>query len=351
MNKNMALKTEKSERHSFFDLANSILESLSERPREIIKKRFGLLGEKEIKTLDSIGKEYKITRERVRQIIADSFRKISKDEKAIEKFAKAENKIILEISGRSGIIKQNEVLMKLSGGDEKERNAAVFFAGCIKNIKTLESKGLIKKAWAVSEDILEKIKEIDQIARQVLEGKKVPIGKKELIEEIFKKISSADKREIEDFLEVLLIVSQNKFGKWGLSFWAEINPKSAKDKIYLILKEIGKPLHFSQIAKKIDEHGLSKKKAHPQTIHNELIKDDRFVLIGRGIYALAEWGYSKGTVREVLEKILTEKGTLTKGEILQEILKIRKVKETTVMINLNNSKFFVKESGLYKIKK
>lgn len=348
MNKGMILKG-KTKEDSFFDLANDILENISERSKEIIKKRFGL-SEEIAKTLDSIGKEYKITRERVRQIIADSLHKISKDEKAGEKFRKAENKIVLEINGRSGIIKQSEALSRLSGGNLKEKNAIVFFIGCLKNIKTVEIKGLVEKSWTVSEDILAGIKKINEIAKQALEEKKMPVGKRELIKTISEKVSEIGEKEVEDFLGVLLTIKQNKFGNWGLSFWAEINPKNAKDKIYLVLKEFGKPLHFSQIAKKIDEHGLSKKKAHPQTIHNELIKDNRFVLIGRGIYALADWGYSKGTVKEVLKKILMEKSPLNKEEILKEILKARKVKEATIMINLNNSRFFIKEENLYRIK-
>ncbi len=286
----------------------------------------------------------------MRQIISDSIRRISKNENVKTKFDKAQIKIVLEINAKSGIIKQSEILFKLSGGDPKEKNAVAFFANCIKNIKISELKGIIEKVWVISEDMLEKIKETHDVAIQVLEEHKSPVEKKELVEKVSKKNLGASKKEVEDFLEVLLAISQNKFGKWGMTTWPEIKPKSAKDKIYLVLKEFGNPLHFSQIAKKIDEHGLSKKKARPQTIHNELIKDNRFVLIGRGIYALAEWGYSKGTVREVIKEILKEKGPLDKDAILNEVSKIRKVKKETVVINLNNPKFFIREGNLYKVK-
>lgn len=349
MNKYAALKEKNLKEDSFFDLAEKSLKSLSLRSQEIIKKRFGLFEDKS-KTLDGIGKDYKITRERVRQIIADSFRKISKNEESKKEFNKALDRIILEIELKSGIIKQSQILAKLGEGDLKEKNAMVFFAECLKGIKAIEIKGLIEKAWIASEDVLEKVKKINNIAGQILENKKNPISKKELIEKIYRDNSEISKKEIEDFLEILSSISQNKFGKWGLFSWAEINPKSTKEKIYLILKETKKPLHFSQIAQKIDEYKLSKKKAHPQTVHNELIKDSRFVLIGRGIYALAEWGYSKGTVREVLKKILSEKSPLNKENILQEIFKARKVKIATVMINLNNPKFFIKQGDLYRIK-
>ena len=158
--------------------------------------------------------------------------------------------------------------------------------------------------------------------------------------------------EVIGYLEAAAPIQKNKFGKWGLTHWKEVSPKGTREKVYLVLKENKKPLHFTEIAKLIDKYKLGKRKAHPQTVHNELIKDDRFVLIGRGIYALKEWGYFEGTIREVLENILKKSPKpLTKEEILDKVLKMRLVKKTTVMINLNNSKIFQKQRDLYSVKK
>jgi DNA-directed RNA polymerase delta subunit len=154
-----------------------------------------------------------------------------------------------------------------------------------------------------------------------------------------------------NLLEVMAGFAKNAFDKWGLFDWKEINPKGTREKIYIVLKERNKPLHFVEIAEHIDKYQLSKKKAHPQTVHNELIKDDRFVLIGRGIYALKEWGYQEGTVKDILKDILKKsKKPLTKDEILEQVFKMRKVKKSTVMINLNNSLHFMKEKNQYSIK-
>jgi hypothetical protein len=87
-------------------------------------------------------------------------------------------------------------------------------------------------------------------------------------------------------------------------------------------------------------------------VHNELIKDSRFVLIGRGIYAMREWGYQEGTIKNVIKDILSKsEKPLGKEEILEKVMKIRKVKKATVMINLNNKREFAKNNGLYCIKK
>ena len=83
-------------------------------------------------------------------------------------------------------------------------------------------------------------------------------------------------------------------------------------------------------------------------MHNELIKDQRFVLVGRGIYALAEWGYAKGVVRDVIRDLLAKHGPLTKDEIMDKVLKERYVKENTILVNLQNPKFFKKNKKTWK---
>jgi len=90
------------------------------------------------------------------------------------------------------------------------------------------------------------------------------------------------------------------------------------------------------------------RKAHPATCHNELIKDARFVLVGRGLYALAEWGYSRGVVADVIKSILKKDGPLTKEEIISKVKKERYVKDNTILVNLQNGHYFKKtKDGLY----
>src|SRR3989344_4735689 len=76
--------------------------------------------------------------------------------------------------------------------------------------------------------------------------------------------------------------------------------KSLQNHIHflLVIRKHGSPIHFRDVAKQIMV--MFKKKAHVATTHNELIKDPRFVLVGRGLYALAEWGYAPGIVRDVI---------------------------------------------------
>jgi DNA-directed RNA polymerase delta subunit len=348
--KTSAEKSLKRGKGVFFNLANEILAGLPQRSQEILKKRFGLDTGK-IETLEKIGSDYQITRERVRQIIADSIKKISKLSDA-EAFKKAEDKIILEISKRDGIINEEHLFERLAAGDPKEEKAIIFFALCSNRIIEIEKENLVRKSWSLSMEVLDEVEKLAKVAKEVFSSHQSPLSDIEVIEKISRKHAEITKNQIISFLGVLHEISKNKFGKWGFSHWMEINPKGTRERIYLVLKEKNSPLHFTQIARSIDEFGIGKRKSHPQTVHNELIKDDRFVLIGRGTYALREWGYAPGTIKDVIREILTKSGkAMTKDEIMEEILKSRQVKKTTVMINLNNKAEFAKQDNKYMLKK
>ena len=134
----------------------------------------------------------------------------------------------------------------------------------------------------------------------------------------------------------------------GLIEWPEIKPRGVKDKAFLVFKKHQKPLHFTDVAGLIDklEYNLPNKKTYPQTVHNELIKDSRFVLVGRGTYALSEWGYVPGTIKDIIVNVLKEKKEpASKEDIVKEVLSQRLVAKNTVLMNLNNKKHFDKDSN------
>jgi hypothetical protein len=334
----------------FFGLVDSLLSDLNERSQDIIRKRFGLTQEKP-ETLEKIGSDYRITRERVRQIVTDAVKNISSMEDN-PRFKEAEKKLIFTIDKFDGIIKENELVKKVSSDGFREANAIKFIAQCSKNIYLIEEKDRIHRSWATLKLLAEDIRKVEKIALEIFEAEEKLLSDEELAKKVALKIEGLTKNQILAFLKVLNSVQKNRFGKWGKANWTEVNPKGTREKIYLILKEQKSPLHFTEIANLIDKYNLGKKKAHPQTVHNELIKDKRFVLIGRGIYAMREWGYQEGTIKDVLKEILSKKGRpMKKEDIIEEVLKIRKVKKTTVMINLNNAKLFSRTGDLYAVKR
>lgn len=344
-------KTDKPAEGYFFAVAEKMLSQLPERSREILKKRFGLADNFTIQTLEKIGSDYGITRERVRQIISDAKKSVIKRSGEAE-FSKAESRLIFTIDKKHGIIKEEDILKELDpAGSLSERNAMRFLSDCSSKIKVIGSKDGAEKVWIVSDEVLAKAKRVLEEARSFLEKNRKLFGDEEISRQLADKLGDFSPKEVLSHLEVLSDVKKNKFGRWGLSHWPEITPKGSREKIYLVLKEEKKPLHFTQIAKLIEKYKLGHKRVHPQTIHNELIKDERFVLIGRGIYALAEWGYSGGAVKDVIKKVLEKSGRpLDREEIVKQVLEMRKVKRTTIMINLNSGEF-ERAGAVYALKK
>src|SRR4029079_12851989 len=178
----------------------------------------------------------------------------------------------------------------------------------------------------------------DQVAK-ILEAIK-KIGEPTTVAKIAEKVGDSDLKHVTALASISKqIASLN--GRWGLTKWPMVNPKNIRDKIYVILHENGKLMHFNEIAEAIKGSEFKRKDVTTQAIHNELIKDKRFVLIGRGIYALKEWGYEKGTVADIISEILRKEGkALHRDEIVKRVLKSRYVKEATILLNLQGKTQF-----------
>ncbi len=311
-------------------ICRDLISDLKDREKEVIVRRFGL-EKKEKETLQSIGDSFGITRERVRQIeetaLAKIRRKLEKYQDVFKKF--------LDYFKKVGGIRKEERLLEELGGEEK--NELFFLLSLDERFIRIKQNENFFSCWMTNRKSLEKVKNIISSVIKILRKKKEPMDLKEIASEI-----KINEKILEGFLEISKKIQKNKKGLYGLIDWPEINPKNLGDKIYLVFKEFQKPLHFTEVVRYIEGANL-------KSVHNELIKDGRFVLIGRGIYALKEWGYFPGEVKDVIFKILKEEGPLTKEEIFERIKKQRIVKTNTVLVNL--ARYFERdEKGRYRIK-
>jgi hypothetical protein len=147
-------------------------------------------------------------------------------------------------------------------------------------------------------------------------------------------------KPIYSVLRAIRDIERNNFGSWGPADWPEIRPRTITDKIYLVLKQADQPLHFREIANRINQF-FADKPANAATVHNELILDDRYVLVGRGIYALKESGYQAGRVVDIVARILKQaRHSLSKDDIIDKVLAQRLVKKTTISLILSNKQLF-----------
>ena len=312
-----------------------------DREKEIISRRFGLNGPRE--TLEQIGEMLSITRERVRQLekaILIRLR-ISADENEIPELAAAEKVLIRNLTEMGRVARISELATKVYGhpASNSEKTSIYFIATFSNNLSVIEENDNYYEAVAIAEYGDEKTvrKKADEIVAVIKEHKS-PMT----LDELDAKLNY----EHPDHIKAIASISKalaTLNGLWGLTKWPTVNPKNIRDKIFVILEAKKEPMHFSDIAKEIAESDFKRKNVTTQAIHNELIKDSRFVLIGRGIYALSSWGYNKGTVSEIITGVLKKADTpLTREEIVKQVLKTRKVKETTILLNLQNKQLYKK---------
>jgi DNA-directed RNA polymerase delta subunit len=327
-------KSLKNEGFSFVGAMKSLLESYPKRSQEIVAERYGLKGEEE-KTLEEIGDQFNVTRERVRQIIREVVRKIKEKGKS-PLLDEARRKIAFTIQEKSGIMKEADLVVALSAGDKKEMGAIRFFVDLSAEVVAEKIAGELAPSLTLRNFKLDEWREIKDSAKEILTKEGALLADQQLAGKISGS-HAVNAKKLFDYLAVSEEVKKNQFGNWGLSASEEVTPKGTREKAYLVLKESKKPLHFREISALIDKWKLNKRQTNPQTVHNELIKDERFVLVGRGIYALREWGYQSGTVKDLLENILKEStAPMGKEDILERLLKMRQVKKSTIVINLNN---------------
>lgn len=334
-----------------FDLAKMVEEMfmvLTEKEQDVITRRFSLNNQPK-QTLEKIGESFSVTRERVRQIENIALSKLRRTINNT-KFHRI-NKLSKEIiSQRGGIMLEDDLVSEMLSVFLKKGDAD---ANIIKLSMVIDPE-LVKQDksdifypfWTHNSLGLSEIRKINESGISLLKKKTDVIEEGKLLSEL-KAIFSRKEQEISDktLLAALSVDKRLKKveGGWGLIEWRHINPRSIRDKAYIVLKKAKKPLHFVEIANRISEVGFDRKVVTVQAVHNELIRCDKFVLVGRGLYVLKEWGYTEGTVADVIEKVLKEKeGPMTKQEIIEAVLKQRHVRIGTISLNLQKNPHFVR---------
>ena len=375
------------------EIINNLFSELSDREKDVLIRRYGLHGSGK-ETLESIGSAHKLTRERIRQIETTSVKKLQQLQN-LDDYINILKKVIVQLLEEHGGLMEKEYLLNILvtfslNGYKSEGESELIHKNYLNFLITkllhtefeeLINSKYFKNAYKLKYQDLDYLEELAaELYEFMAEAKKIH-ATRELINFIkeFKNYQKhIEKLEIESSLDVArtlksglfeeqteLInnnkiiysvlktskkINQNKFGHWGVHNWREIKPKTINDKIYLVLKNHGKPIHFAEIADMINKIEFDAKKANAATVHNELILDNKYILVGRGLYGLKEWGYKSGTVAEVIEEILNnESEPITREEIINKVLEKRLVKKATIILALMNKDKFKKNEGKYYI--
>lgn len=387
-------KAEEIARLDAVEIINNLFGELSMRERDVIIRRYGLHG-KGKETLENIGSAHKLTRERIRQIESFSIRKLQQLNN-LDKYISNLKKVITQLLEEHGGLMEKEYMLEtlvgfsVNGFKVESENKAIhknylnFLITKLlhKEFEEGSSSKHFKESYRLkfkeidhlqelAEELLEHIKETkkifktDELIKKIFEFESYNKHKEKfqvdnsidiswaLARDLFQENAELinENKVLYSILRAAKKIEQNKFGHWGVHNWREIKPKTINDKIYLIFKAHKEPMHFVNIANRINEINFDSKKANPATVHNELILDNKYVLVGRGLYGLKEWGYKNGTVADVIDEIFneSEKEVLTREEIVEKVLAKRIVKKATIILALMNKEKFERTNNGYRI--
>lgn len=323
-------------------VTKKLLSVLPPRAKDVLEKRYGLGATAETYTLEAIGKIYGITRERVRQIENYGIQAIQKSD-VYNEFAETFTELQGALHSLGGVISEQDFFNELSK-DPSTRNHIYFILVVGDPFTRIKEDTSYNYRWSVEKklsdtvekalkNIFESLEEDELVSEdEILARLKGELGE---LEERYR-----DEKILKRWLAISKQIDKNPLGEWGHATSPNVRAKGIRDYAYLAVKRHGSPMHFKEVADAIKS--LFNKKAHVATTHNELIKDKRFVLVGRGLYALSEWGYSAGVVKEVLRQILNTHGPLTREEIIDKVRKERYVKDNTIIVNLQDGTLFKK---------
>ncbi len=319
-------------------VVNDVLGTIErEREREIVSRRFGLFDRKE--TLEQIGELLGITRERVRQLEKAVVAKLkaAADQGQLPHLNEVQEVLKGTVKDLGNVARVQDVTAKLTKDNSRiDQSRVAFLAQLSPELTVVDDNDHFHHSVALKS--VHDEKKVKDLVGKIIEAIKT-IGAPTTVEKVAEQVGKDPKHT-----EALASTSKHLAtlnGRWGLIKWPMVNPKNIRDKIYVILHEAGKHMHFNEIAEAIKGSDFKRKDVTTQAIHNELIKDKRFVLIGRGIYALKEWGYEKGTVADIIVEVLKKANQpLHRDEIVKQVLKSRHVKETTILLNLQGKPQF-----------
>lgn len=330
-------------------VTKKITSNLGDRALDVILSRFGL-DPKDLnrRTLEEIGNKYNITRERVRQIEQNAISLIKKSD-----LYKKEQAFFEELRGviqqLGSIVSEHELLDFLSK-EKLSQNHFHFYLVLGDYFKKHKEDDHFNHRWSVDDKLAQGVHDALINLYSNLKDDEL-VTETEMIKRFLdemKDVAEFYKNEeiIKRWLNISKKISKNPIGEWGKSDSSAIKTRGVKDYAFLVMRKHGSPMHFKEVAESITK--IFGKKTHPATTHNELIKDKRFVLVGRGLYALSEWGYKTGTAKDVIKEVLKKEGPLKKEDILSKVMKERYFKKNTILVNLANSKNFKKnKEGFY----
>ena len=147
----------------YSEISSDLLSGLPQRTREILVRRFGLNNNKK-ETLEFIGKDYNITRERVRQIEREGVKRVMESSKKKVSIFLSLNKEM----DRFGGLKREDKLINSLSKEEQNNSHLIFLLSIGEYFKRIGETEDTHSLWTNNDESLYTAKEVIEHAYKLL---------------------------------------------------------------------------------------------------------------------------------------------------------------------------------------
>ena len=323
-------------------LVDKALESLTDQQRRVLVLRFGLDGKKK-RTLQEIADEYSLTRERIRQVQNIAISKLREDECA-SLLSAAFTHLEEMLRSCGGAASADALCAVCQFATKAEQNYVHLLLTVGDSFNPSSATDDVAHYWYIDDKHKDAIDTTLQRIHAHVESKEDALFTEDELKNVFESVSQEYQEYLPAYTDTVNLsykVKKNPLGEWGLATHPEIALSGLAGYIRVVLRESGEPLHFSEIAGRVSK--IKGEECHRGSCHNELVRRDEFILVGRGLYALESMGYRPGTIADIIVAGMKECGPMTQKEVIDYVSKERHVKAQSIILTLGKKGMFAKD--------
>lgn len=316
------------------------------RQREILARRLGLFGDKE--SLKTLSHSYHMSMANVHKIVRQARAAItSASDSGAQSCAERVSQPVRKTLERSGgASRVGDLAIQLGLGDDPlNRRRLLFLAEVCPGLHVIKDDIAHFEAISLCDPTAAGAI-VERIVAAIKEAKE-PVT----AEQLTRRVQLSSPLAVPAFARLSKQLAA-LHGRWGLASWSAVNPRTISDQIYKVLRDHGQPMHFADMASGVQALRQPGSVVSVRSVHNELVRDPRFVAVARGTYALRAWGYADGSISDLIADVLRDAGKpLLSTEIVRQVLGRRPhVKKSSIQSKLCSQPQFDRIAlGVYRL--
>ena len=337
-----------SQERTVMEVIESVIAKLEPRTVSILTERMGLSSGRSRKTLEAIGREFHLTRERVRQIADKGLQIISRHVRTRLPDLFTE---IQQFIGARGVVSLDDVIaiipnLGTSDPFDSKAGVRVLLLASQDGGRPLDATG---NAWCSREITPAFHRQVLKAARRILKG--VPMRCVDVSVEVAMSLRQFDDLQM-NIIRKLLLNSPSELTVERSPEGDILCPprQNTSDRrrsfIYAYIKEQGVPVQMQEIFAAIQDSmpelipDSPTRQSAINTVASGLDRDDRFAWAGSSTWGLREWGYvSRGAsvAAAILETLRASGVPLSAAQIRKQLAHLYRVSPAGISVALKSA--------------